>query len=95
MFDIVLKPEADHQLKKLKPYAAPQILDGLETHLRYEPEKQTHARIKRLRGHQDTAYRLRVEDYRIFYDVKEATVSIVAILHKSETHPYYRKEDLP
>jgi mRNA-degrading endonuclease RelE of RelBE toxin-antitoxin system len=34
-------------------------------------------------------FRLRVGDYRIFFDVLEDVVSVVAILHKDETPEFY------
>ena len=41
---------------------------------------------------QETAFRLRVGDYRVFYDVIEERVEIVQVLHKSETPSFYREE---
>ncbi len=66
------------------------VLDGIERHLREEPEKASRTSIKRLRGHQETTFRPRAGDYRIFYDVIEDRVEIVQILHKSETPSFYR-----
>jgi hypothetical protein len=40
------------------------------------------SRIKRLRGLRRPQYRLRVNDIRVFYDVTETTVEILAILDK-------------
>ena len=68
------------------------ILDAIERHLREEPEKASRTSIKRLRGHQETVFRLRVADYRVFYDVIEDRVEIVQILHKSETPSFYKEE---
>jgi mRNA-degrading endonuclease RelE of RelBE toxin-antitoxin system len=65
------------------------ILDAMEAHLRHEPERVSRTRIKRLRGIRAATYRLRVRDYRVFYDVAEAEVVILAVLHKSETAEFY------
>jgi mRNA-degrading endonuclease RelE of RelBE toxin-antitoxin system len=92
MFQIVFRPEAITRLKTLKRVSAVAILDAIERHLREEPEKTSRTLIKRLRGHQDTVFRLRVGDYRVFYDVIEDRVAIAQILHKSETPAFYRKE---
>jgi len=67
------------------------ILDALETHLRHDPERVSRNRIKRLRGKQHATYRLRVAEYRVFYDVLEGQV-VVTILHKRETALFYREE---
>ena len=76
----------------MKRFYAVAILDAIERHLREEPEKTSRTSIKRLRGHQGTVFRLRVADYRVFYDVIEDRVEIVQILHKSETPSFYKEE---
>jgi mRNA-degrading endonuclease RelE of RelBE toxin-antitoxin system len=50
------------------------------------------ARIKRLRGEQDATYRLRVSEYRVFYDVLASQVVVTAVLHKQETTGFYQEE---
>lgn len=92
MFKIFFKPEAIRRLKTMKRFYAVALLDAMERHLREEPEKTSRTAIKRLRGHQDTAFRLRVGDYRVFYDVIEDRVEILEILHKSETPSFYKEE---
>ena len=56
--------------------------DALETHLRNEPAKVSRSRIKRLRGISKPQYRLRVGDVRIFYDVTETAVEVLAIVER-------------
>lgn len=92
MFEIRLKPEAVRQLKSLTPYHAARVISGIEKHLSVNPERPSRSRIKKLRGAQDATYRLRVHDYRVFYDVGEETVDIVAILHKKETGTFYTED---
>lgn len=92
MFRIVFKPLAIEQLRKMKRYYAGIIVDAIERHLSDEPE-EVHGAIKRLRGRPEATFRLRVQDYRVFYDVVEDRVEIVQILHKSETASFYQKED--
>lgn len=41
------------------------------------------SRIKRLRGVRQPQYRLRVDEIRIFYDVVEDNVNVLAIIPKS------------
>jgi len=89
MFQIVLKPEAVRDLKRIKRYHAAAILDAIGRHLSQEPERITRGSIKRLRGQQQATFRLRVEEYRVFYDVVEKRVEILRILHKSETSRFY------
>ena len=84
-FAIILAPEAVEDLKRLKAKIRVDVRAALETHLRHEPEKVSRSRIKRLRGLRRPQYRLRVGDVRVFYDVSNATVEILAIVTKSET----------
>lgn len=94
MFKIVFKPEARKRLKTLKTmkrFYAVAILEAIERHLGEEPEKISRTSIKRLRGHQQTVFRLRVGDYRVFYEAIEDRVEIVQILHKSQTPLFYKE----
>jgi mRNA-degrading endonuclease RelE of RelBE toxin-antitoxin system len=83
-FEIVLAPEAVEDLKRLKANVRADTRTALETHLRHEPKRVNRSRIKRLRGLRKPQYRLRVGEVRIFYDVTETTVEVLAIVTKSE-----------
>ena len=87
-FEIVLAPEAIEDFKKLKAKARADVRTAPETHLRHEPRKTSRSRIKRLRGIRKPQYRLRVGEVRIFYDVTETTVEVLAIVTKSEAEPW-------
>jgi mRNA-degrading endonuclease RelE of RelBE toxin-antitoxin system len=92
MFRIAVRPHATAQIRRLRRVDAVAILDGIETHLRYEPDRVSRSRIKRLRGHGTATYRLRVGDYRVFYDISEDEVVVIAVLHKRETAEFYEEE---
>jgi mRNA-degrading endonuclease RelE of RelBE toxin-antitoxin system len=92
MFEIRLRPGAVRQLKKLRPYDAVRIVSAMEEHLQLEPERISASRIKRLRGSQDATFRLRVGEYRVFYDVADVYVDVIAVLHKSDTEAFYQEE---
>src|ERR1700741_1908176 len=87
-FAIILPPEAAGDLRRFKPHARAAILDALETHLRHEPGKTSRTRIKRLRGLRRPQYRLRVGDVRVFYDISDSTVEILAIVSKPEANAW-------
>lgn len=82
-YEIILAPEAVEDLKQLPARNRATIKDAMEIHLRFEPEKLSKSRIKRLKGMTKPQYRLRVDDFRIFYDVREESVEILAIVQKS------------
>ena len=48
-----------------------------------------------LRGLARPQFRLRVEEIRIFYDVRESTVEILAVVAKSEAAEWLRREGIP
>ena len=83
-FAVILAPEAVEDLKTLKASVRAAVRAALETHLRHEPTKTSRSRIKRLRGLTHPQYRLRVDEVRVFYDVRGATVEVLAIVAKSE-----------
>src|SRR4051812_42437098 len=84
-YDIVLAPEAVEDLDNLKSNVRTAVRDAIEQHLRHQPTKVSKSRIKRLRGFSQPQYRLRVgDDIRVFYDVSEAVVQVLAIVLKSE-----------
>ncbi|MGC2460433.1 MAG: type II toxin-antitoxin system RelE/ParE family toxin [Steroidobacteraceae bacterium] len=83
-FEILLAPEAVADLRRLKAPLRATVKEGLERHLRHEPEKLSRSRVKRLRGLSKPQYRLRVDEVRVFYDVVDETVEVLAIVLKSE-----------
>lgn len=83
-YAIKLSPEAVEDLRYLKANVRASVRDAIETHLRYSPTKTSRSSIKRLRGLSRPQFRLRVEDVRVYYDVTEAAVEILAIIPKAE-----------
>ena len=94
-FDVVLAPQAVEDFKRLKARRRAELRDALETHLRHEPAKTNRSRIKRLRGLRQPQYRLRVGDVRVFHDVDEDTVQVLAIVAKSEAEQWLRQFGKP
>ena len=70
-YEISFAPEAIQDLKHLSARNRSIVQDTIERHLRYEPEKTSKSRVKRLRGISRPQYRLRVDEIRVFYDVEE------------------------
>lgn len=87
-YSIVLAPEAVVDLKGLKAGMRAAVRTAFETHLRHEPRKTSRSRIKRLRGIYRPQHRLRVGEVRIFYDVSNTTVEVLAIVSKSEAEEW-------
>jgi mRNA-degrading endonuclease RelE of RelBE toxin-antitoxin system len=83
-YAILLAPEAIEDLRRLDPDVRAGIRQAIELHLRHEPSKTSRSRIKRLRGLARPQYRLRIAEVRVFYDVVDLQVHILAIVAKSE-----------
>jgi mRNA interferase RelE/StbE len=83
-YEIILAPEAADDFKKLVARDRSLIRDAIETHLRHEPQRTSKSRIKRLRGISRPQFRLRVGEFRVFCDVKEDNVEVLAIISKSK-----------
>ncbi len=83
-YEIILAPEAVEDLRSLKANVRSAVRDAIERHLRYAPTRTSKSRIKKLRGISRPQFRLRVDEVRVFYDVTERVVEVLAIVHKSE-----------
>ncbi len=94
-FEIVLAPDASKALQALPARVRGEVRDALERHLRFEPTKTSKSRIKRLRGLSQPQYRLRVNEIRVFYDVTESAVEVLAIIDKQEAQAWLDQEGTP
>lgn len=90
-FEIILSPEAAEDYKALRAADRRIVREALEVHLRHEPTKSSKSRTKRLRGLSRPQFRLRVEDLRIYYDVVEDAVQVIAIVPKADADEWLRK----
>jgi mRNA interferase RelE/StbE len=95
-YEVVLAPDAVEDLRRLEAYERSQVRDAIEAHLRHEPTRVSRARIKRLRGLSKPQYRLRVgNELRVFYDVTQTTVEILAIIAKRDAEAWLKREGVP
>jgi mRNA-degrading endonuclease RelE of RelBE toxin-antitoxin system len=89
-YEIEVTEEAESNLDGIRAFYREEILDAIEDNLRYEPTRESRSRIKHLELLDSPAYRLRVGDYRIFYDVDEVVgeVVVLRVLSKEESLVY-------
>ena len=90
-YEIILSPEAVEDRRRLRAYDWAIVRDAIEKHLRYEPMKVSKSRIKRLHGLSRPQYRLRVGDFRVFYDVSGTEVEVLAIIPKTKVEGWLRE----
>jgi mRNA interferase RelE/StbE len=94
-YEIVLAPGAVRELTALTAYHRATVRDAIEQHLRHEPTKVSKSRIKRLRGLSRPQFRLRVEDTRVFYDVTDKAVAVLAIISKAQAEAWLAEHGQP
>ena len=83
-YEIILTPEAIEDFKRLRAHERSSVKDTIAQTQRFIKTKTSRSRIKRLRGLSKPQYRLREGDIRVFYDVYEDEVVILAIVYKDE-----------
>ena len=77
-------PEAADDMRGLRAFDRAAVVNGVETFLRFEPTRESRSRIKRMVQPFWTQYRLRSDDFWVYYDVDDArrTVSVLRVLFK-------------
>jgi mRNA-degrading endonuclease RelE of RelBE toxin-antitoxin system len=94
VYEVILKPSAERDLERLRKYDAVLVVDGIEKYLTRDARMESKTRIKKLRGMVEPDYRLRIQDFRIFYTVDDAgKVWILRILHKDDTKQFYEEAE--
>ena len=93
-YEVILAPEAIQDVRNLKASVRSTVRDAIEKVLRHAPTRVSKSRIKRLQGVSRPQFRLRVGDVRVFYDVRESLVEILAIVPKSEATAWLRREGM-
>ena len=93
--EIILAPSAVKELDALRADVRGRVRDAIERHLRHEPTKTSKSRIERLRGLDRPQYRLRVNEVRVFYDVAENAVQVLAIVAKAQAEAWLKAEGPP
>src|SRR5881409_2089391 len=94
-FGIILAPQAAASLKTPGVPVRTGVQQAVERHLTHEPTKVSKSRIKKLRGLSQPQYRLRVGDIRVFYDVSETQVQVLAVVTKAEAQAWLDEQGSP
>jgi len=68
---------------------------ALAVHLSHRPTAVSRSRIKKLKGVRKPQYRLRVEEIRVFYDVGDEAVTVLAIVPKSRAEEWLNRYGVP
>src|SRR3954470_14521106 len=89
--EIIFAPTAIDDMRRLRAFDRAAVKDAIEQWLRFEPERVSKSRIKRLRKMKHPQYRLRVGEYRVHYDVRPGRVVIVSILLKADVEGWLQE----
>jgi mRNA-degrading endonuclease RelE of RelBE toxin-antitoxin system len=89
-FAIRYSEVAVQQLRELLAFDRTAVLDQIEQVLAVNPTLESKARVKPLRPPAPTGYRLRVGEFRVFYDVNAEgqSVDVIQVLSKADAIAY-------
>ena len=93
-FEIRFTLEALEDLRSFRKRERSQIVDEIESQLTHQPSEETRNR-KRLRPNQLAEWELRIDKYRVFYDVElnENQIRIAAVGRKRGSKLIIRGEE--
>jgi mRNA-degrading endonuclease RelE of RelBE toxin-antitoxin system len=90
-YGVTRSPQAVEDLRQLEANVRAEVKDAMERHLRHQPAKTSKAGIKRLRSLAQPQFRLRVSNVRVFYDVEDQEVHVLAIVPKVDAEEWLRR----
>jgi mRNA-degrading endonuclease RelE of RelBE toxin-antitoxin system len=86
-YDILISKGAEQDLKEMRAFDRSKVFEAMDEHLPHEPTKESRSGIKKLTQPAISQYRLRVGDYRVYYDVEEDEhfVSVIQVYEKGRS----------
>ncbi len=94
MYEIRFTPEAISDLHLFKKHDRKRIIDEIERGLTHQPTRETRNN-KRLRPNQVAEWELRVDRFRVFYDIDEVNrvIKVEAVGHKHGSRLFIHGEE--
>ena len=83
-YEIDYAEEAIADIEAMRAFARTKVLDVVEEHLTYQPTTVSKSRIKAMLQPFWSQYRLRADEFRVYYDVDEESrmVHVLRVLMK-------------
>lgn len=88
-FSVDITSTARGDLRYFRAYEQRIITDGIRTYLTSEADTETNKR-KQLEPNAIATWELRIDHYRVFYDINEMQVYVIAIGYKAHNDFYIR-----
>ena len=84
-YEIRYANEAVQDVRGMRKFDQRKVLEGIEIHLTYQPKHLSRSRIKAMSQPFWSQYRLRVDEFRVYYDVNvdNRIVNVLRILMKT------------
>lgn len=92
-YQISFTEEAKTDLAFYKAHERKRIVAGIRIQLSYQPLDETKNR-KKLRDKQPARWELRTGKFRVFYEVADSLVSILAVGHKEHNALFIRGKEV-
>lgn len=96
-YEVVVAQSAQQEFGKLEARWRSALKTAMQTHLEHQPKQESKSRIKRLRGLRHPQYRLRVGEFRVYYDVNDEMrrVEVLGVVRKPESDDWLREHGVP
>jgi len=88
-YQIIIVADADEELRAVPVFNRRRIANTILQSLGTEPTRESKSRIKRLIQPAASVFRLRVGEYRVFYDVEGNVVTVLHVCHKDDCARLY------
>jgi mRNA-degrading endonuclease RelE of RelBE toxin-antitoxin system len=88
-FCIALTFSATEDIGHFDPYEQRMIVAAIKSYLQVDADVESHRR-KRLRPNQLAPWELKVGKYRVFYDLADSTVKVLAVGYKEHNDLFIR-----
>jgi len=90
-FKVIFSPPAQREIERLEIDSALQIAKDIKTYLEISPLPFGKTRIKKLTSFYPPLYRLRSENFRVYYRIISRDVVILAVTRKKDSKKILKK----
>ena len=78
-YEVVITADSQADMAALRAYDLRIVVKAIEDHLTHQPKQVSRSRIRKLTRPAISQYRLRVRDYRVYYDVDDEDKRVIVL----------------